>query len=149
MDRKVVLAFRRYPEHARFIRGMVGAMGFRQTTLNFVAPKRFAGVSKFSLKKMARFALDGILAYSTVPLRLAFYVGLLCGLISIILLIHVLAAKLQGDAVAGWATIVVCTLFFGGIELVFMGIIGEYIGRIFEEVKRRPLYLVAKEKDDE
>ena len=147
MDRKVVLAFRRYPEHARFIRGMVGAMGFRQTTLNFVAPKRFAGVSKFSLRKMARFALDGILAYSTVPLRMAFYAGIFCGFLSMVLLLHVLLAKLEGDAVAGWATIAVCTLFFGGIQLVFLGIIGEYIGRIFEEVKGRPLYLIAKEKD--
>ena len=149
MDRKVVLAFRRYREHARFIRGMVGAMGFKQTTLSFIAPKRFAGVSKFSLRKMARFALDGILAFSTVPLRLAFYAGIFSGILSLVLLLHVLFAKLQGDAVAGWATISVCILFFGGLQLVFLGIIGEYIGRIFEEVKGRPLYLIAKEKNSQ
>ena len=79
MDKKVVSAFREFREHARFIRGMIGAMGFRQTQLSFVAPPRFAGVSKFSLKKMAHFALDGILAYSRVPLRWAFYVGLFSG----------------------------------------------------------------------
>ncbi len=146
MDRRVVLAFRKYREHARFIRGMVGAMGFRQIQVEFVAPPRFAGVSKFSLRKMMRFALDGILAYSSVPLRWAFYMGLFSGLCSILLLIHVFYATWKGDAVAGWATITVCILFFGGIQMVFLGIIGEYIGRIFEEAKGRPLYLVAKEK---
>lgn len=145
MDRQVVTAFRRYREHARFIRGMVGAMGFRQIQIDFVAPPRFAGVSKFSLKKMARFAMDGILSYSTVPLRWAFYVGLFSGFCSIFLLIHVFYETWQGNAVPGWATITVSTLFFGGIQMVFLGIIGEYIGRIFEEVKGRPLYLVAKE----
>ena len=146
MDRRVVLAFRKYREHARFIRGMVGAMGFRQIQMEFVAPPRFAGVSKFSLRKMSRFAMDGILAYSSVPLRWAFYMGLLSGLCSILLLIHVFYETLNGNAVAGWATITVCILFFGGVQMVFLGIIGEYIGRIFEEVKGRPLYLVAKEK---
>ncbi len=146
MDRRVVLAFRKYREHARFIRGMVGSMGFRQTTVEFVAPKRFAGVSKFSMKKMAHFALDGILAYSSVPLRWAFYVGLLSGLCSLLMLLHVFYETWQGNAVAGWATITACILLFGGVQMVFLGIIGEYIGRIFEEVKGRPLYLVSKEK---
>lgn len=146
MDHRVVLAFRKYREHARFIRGMVGAMGFRQVQIDFVAPKRFAGVSKFSLRKMARFALDGILAYSSVPLRWAFYVGLMSGFCSVLLLLHVFYATWQGDAVPGWATITVCILFFGGLQMVFLGIIGEYIGRIFEESKGRPLYLIAKEK---
>lgn len=146
MDKKVVLAFREFREHARFIRGMIGAMGFRQTKLSFVAPPRFAGVSKFSLKKMAHFALDGILAYSRVPLRWAFYMGLFSGFCSIILLIHVFYETYKGNAVAGWATITACTLFFGGIQMVFLGIIGEYVGRIFEETKGRPLYLIGKNK---
>jgi len=146
MDKKVVRAFREFREHARFIRGMIGAMGFRQTTLSFVAPPRFAGVSKFSLKKMAHFALDGILAYSRVPLRWAFYVGLFSGFCSIILLIHVFYESYLGNAVAGWATITTCTLFFGGVQMVFLGIIGEYVGRIFEETKGRPLYLIGKNK---
>ncbi|MBO6178584.1 MAG: glycosyltransferase family 2 protein [Selenomonadaceae bacterium] len=145
MDRKVVEAFRLYPEHARFIRGMIGAMGFRQAKLSFVAPPRFAGVSKFSIKKMAHFAMDGILAYSSVPLRWAFYMGIFSGFCSLILLIHVFYETWLGNAVAGWATITVCILFFGGVQMVFLGIIGEYIGRIFEEVKRRPLYLIGKE----
>ncbi len=147
MDRMVVLAFRRYREHARFIRGMVGAMGYRQIQLEFVAPKRFAGVSKFSPRKMMNFALDGILAYSTLPLRFGLYGGLLCGLLSMALFIHVLFTKyIANDAVPGWATITGCVLFFGGVQLAILGIIGEYIGRIFEEVKNRPLYLIAKGK---
>ena len=147
MDRMVVLAFRRYREHARFIRGMVGAMGYRQIQLEFVAPKRFAGVSKFSPRKMMNFALDGILTYSTLPLRFGLYGGLLCGLLSMALFIHVLFTKyIANDAVPGWATITGCVLFFGGVQLAILGIIGEYIGRIFEEVKNRPLYLIAKGK---
>ena len=147
MDRIVVQAFRRYREHARFIRGMVGAMGYRQIQLEFVAPKRFAGVSKFSPRKMMNFALDGILAYSTLPLRFGLYGGLLCGGLSILLFLHVLFTKyIANDAVPGWATITGCILFFGGVQLAILGIIGEYIGRIFEEVKNRPLYLIARGK---
>lgn len=152
MDKIVVRAFRRYREHARFIRGMIGSMGFRQTTIEFVAPPRFAGVSKFSPRKMLNFALDGIMAFSTVPLRFALYAGIFCGIISVCLLCHVLFIKLMtNDAVPGWATITGCVLFFGGIQLFILGIIGEYIGRIFEEVKARPLYLMArgKPKDEE
>ena len=147
MDRKVVREFRRYRERARFIRGMIGAMGYRQTQIEFVAPKRFAGVSKFSPRKMLHFALDGILAYSTVPLRLGLYGGLFCGLLSVLLMLHVLYTKfVEGSAVPGWATITACVLLFGGLQLVALGILGEYIGRIFEEVKRRPLYLIARGK---
>lgn len=147
MDHIVVKAFRRYREHARFIRGMVGAMGYRQTQIEFVAPPRFAGVSKFSPRKMVNFALDGILAYSTLPLRFGLYGGMFCGLLSFILLLHVLFTKyIANDAVPGWATITGCILFFGGIQLIILGIIGEYIGRIFEEVKNRPLYLIARGK---
>ena len=147
MDRMVVKSFRRYREHARFIRGMVGAMGYRQKKLEFVAPPRFAGVSKFSPKKMLNFAVDGILAYSTLPLRFGLYMGVLCGFVSFFLFLHVLFVKyVENDAVPGWATILGCILFFGGFQLVVLGILGEYIGRIFEETKGRPLYLVARGK---
>lgn len=150
MDRKVVLEFRCYRERARFIRGMIGAMGYRQVQVRFVAPKRFAGISKFSPRKMLHFALDGILAYSTVPLRLGFYVGLICGILSVLLLFYVFYTKfIEESAVPGWSTITACILLFGGFQLVALGILGEYIGRIFEEVKRRPLYLIARGKPKE
>ena len=147
MDQVAVRAFRRYREHARFIRGMIGAMGYRQKKITFVAPPRFAGVSKFSLKKMLNFAIDGILAYSTLPLRFGLYGGVLCGFVSFCLVLHVLFVKyVENDAVPGWATILGCILFFGGFQLIILGIMGEYIGRIFEETKGRPLYLIARGK---
>jgi len=145
MDRKAVLALRRYREHARFIRGIVGSMGFRKTTVEFVAHERFAGYSKFSLHKMISFALDGILAYSVQPLRIAFYVGLLSALLAVLLFLHVLFETLSGATVPGWSTIVVCSLFFGGMQMMLLGICGEYIARILQEVKNRPLYLIAQE----
>ena len=147
MDRVVVKAFRRYREHARFIRGMIGAMGFRQVQIEFVAPKRFAGVSKFSPRKMLNFAIDGVLAYSNLPLRLGLYIGTVSGIISLLLIIHVFVSKyVLNDAVAGGATLTACVLFFGGMQMIVLGILGEYLGRVFEEVKHRPLYLIARGK---
>ncbi len=146
LDRKAVDTFKNFKEKARFIRGIIGAMGYRQTQIEFVAPQRFAGKSKFSLRKMLNFALDGITAYSKLPLRLAFYMGLLSGLLSLLLTIDVFYTKLfTADAVPGWATIAASVLLLGGLQLVGLGIIGEYIGRIFEEVKERPLYWVRDE----
>lgn len=145
LDKAVVQSFRRFRERARFIRGMISAIGYKQTRLEFVAPPRHAGTSKFSLKKMMHFALDGITAYSKMPLRFAFYTGVLCGAISFGLTAHVLYIKLfTEEAVPGWATISASILLLGGLQLVFIGIIGEYVGRIFEEVKQRPLYLVRE-----
>lgn len=145
MDKKAVEAFRLYRERARFIRGMVSTLGFNVSVVEFVAPPRFAGHSKFDLHKMLHFALDGITAFSNLPLRWAFYLGLFFGLCSLLLLGHVFYVKfISDDAVPGWATTTVSILFLGGIQLVGIGILGEYIGRIFEEIKHRPLYLVSK-----
>lgn len=145
MDRVAVDAFKLFRERARFIRGLINNMGFKFTTVEFVAPPRFAGVSKFNLQKMLHFALDGITAFSNVPLRWAFYMGLFFGFGSLLVLAHVIYIKyIAQDAVPGWATITASVLFLGGIQLVGIGIVGEYIGRIFEEVKQRPLYLVGR-----
>lgn len=145
MDRKVLETFKRFKEHARFIRGIIGDIGYKQTKIEFVAPKRFAGKSKFSLHKMLHFALDGIMAYSKLPLRISFYIGILSGLSSILLIAHILVCKLLDEAVPGWATTMTIISLFGGLQLIGLGIIGEYIGRIFEEVKARPLYWVRAE----
>ena len=145
MDRIAVDAFKQYRERARFIRGLVNTLGFKVAEVEFVAPPRFAGQSKFNLRKMLHFALDGITAFSNLPLRWAFYTGLVMGLISMALLGHVLYEKfVDEDIVPGWATTMVSILFLGGIQLVGIGILGEYIGRIFEEIKHRPLYLVSR-----
>lgn len=145
MDRVAVEALKLYGERARFIRGLVNNLGFNFTTFEFVAPPRFAGQSKYNLRKMFHFALDGITAFSNVPLRWALYAGLSFGLGSMLVIAHVMFIKFfTEDAVPGWATIAASVLFLGGIELVGLGILGEYIGRIFEEVKQRPLYLVKQ-----
>ena len=145
MDRVAVEALKLYGERARFIRGLVNNLGFNFTTFEFVAPPRFAGQSKYNLRKMFHFALDGITAFSNVPLRWALYAGLSFGLGSMLVIVHVMFIKIfTEDAVPGWATIAASVLFLGGIELVGLGILGEYIGRIFEEVKQRPLYLVKQ-----
>ena len=141
MDKQVVASFRLFRERARFIRGMISAIGYKQATIEFTAPPRFAGTSKFSLQRMLHFALDGITAYSKMPLRIAFYIGVLCGIASFAVTLHVLYIKLfTEEAVPGWATISASILLLGGLQLTGLGIIGEYIGRIFEEVKQRPLY---------
>jgi len=145
MDRKALEAFKLYRERARFIRGMVNNLGFRYTTISFVAPPRFAGHSKYSLKKMFRFALDGITSFSRTPLRLALYIGVFSGLCSLLLLFHVIYVKyIIQDAVPGWTTLAAALFFLGGMQLIGIGIVGEYVGRIFDEVKQRPLYLVRE-----
>ena len=146
LDKKVVQSFRRFKERARFIRGMISDIGYKQVNIEFVAPKRYAGTSKFSVSKMVRFALDGITAYSKMPLRFALYVGILLGFVSCALTIQVFYIKIfTEEAVPGWATLAASILMLGGLQLAGLGIIGEYIGRIFEEVKQRPLYLIRSE----
>ena len=143
MNRKSLETLKHFREHGRFLRGIVGDLGFVQHEFHFVAPPRFAGTSKFSVKKMMRFALDGITAFSRVPLRLALYIGLLCGLLSLVMIGHILFVHFFSDnVISGWSSLGVAIFFLGGVQLVGLGIIGEYVGRIFEEVKQRPLYWV-------
>ena len=145
MDRRAVEAFRLYRERARFVRGMINNLGFKYVTVEFVAPPRFAGTSKYNFRKMLHFALDGITAFSNVPLRWALYAGLFFGFGSILLLLHVIYVKyVIQDAVPGWTTLTASVLFLGGIQLVGIGIVGEYVGRVFEEVKQRPLYIISE-----
>lgn len=148
MNRKSLDVFLRFREHARFIRGIVGGLGFKQTTVEFEAPARHAGVSKFSMNKMLHFAMDGILTNSTTPLRAAFYAGAISGFIGILLILHVLYSYLAGNTVPGWATMTILIAFFGSANLVGLGIIGEYIGRIYEESKNRPLYWISGDTND-
>lgn len=148
MNRKSLDVFLRFREHARFIRGIVGGLGFKQTTIKFEAPARHAGVSKFSMNKMLHFAMDGILTNSTTPLRAAFYAGAVSGFIGILLILHVLYSYLVGNTVPGWATMTILIAFFGSANLVGLGIIGEYIGRIYEESKNRPLYWISGDTND-
>lgn len=145
IDKKVLETFKLFREHDRFIRGMMGDIGYMQETISFVAPKRFAGKSKFSMRKMLHFALDGIMAYSQLPLRISFYTGILSGLFSLCMILYVLYCHFINEAVPGWTTTMVVVCLLGGLQLVFIGIMGEYVGRIFTEVKKRPLYWLKAE----
>lgn len=145
LDHEVVLSLRCYREHTRFLRGLVSSLGYRQTVLSFTAPPRFAGQSKYSLRKMLRLAVDGIFTCSTMPLRLGLYAGLTTALLSVLLLLHVLyATYISMTTVSGWPTIIACLCFFGGLQLMLVGIIGEYVARVYDEARQRPLYLVAR-----
>jgi len=145
MDRKAVDALLLMPERDRFLRGMVAWAGFRQQAVPYRRSARFAGVTKYPLKKMLRFATDGILSFSTVPLRLATYFGLAAAFFSMAGVVYAVAMRLlTQNWVTGWTLLFIAVLFLGGVQLMFLGIVGEYIGRIYGEVKRRPLYLVQE-----
>jgi dolichol-phosphate mannosyltransferase len=146
LDRKAVDALGEYREHDRFLRGMVTLLGFREADVEFVAPPRFAGKSKFSVSKMMKLAVDGIVGYSVVPLRFTFVAGMLFALLSFCLLVHALFVYFCYETVSGWTTIIVFMSIFAGIQLIILGIIGEYLGRIYTEVKNRPLYQLKNTK---
>lgn len=145
LDQKVVEIMRLLREKNRFVRGLVSWVGFRQIALPYVREKRFAGETKYPLRKMLKLAWDGITAFSDKPLKIASYIGFTLSLLSFIYLLVVLIGKLFGQStVPGWASIVVINLFFNGVILIILGVMGEYIGRIYDEAKNRPLYIVEK-----
>lgn len=145
MDRRVVDAFLRMPERDRFLRGMVSWVGYRQVAVPYKREVRFAGKTNYPLWKMVRFAIDGIVSFSFAPLRLAVWTGFVaigCALLGIIYAILLRFFADPSQWVRGWASLFVAILFMGGVQLVSLGIIGEYVGRIYGEVKQRPLYLI-------
>lgn len=142
MNRKAVAAFLKFPERDRFTRGLVSWMGFKQTILDYQAEDRAFGSSKFTLKKMIRFGLDGITSFSSRPLRISFYAGGLITSFSILYAIYALVRFINGNTIEGWTSILITNLIIGGAILINLGIIGEYIARIFNEVKARPLYFL-------
>ncbi|MGA9639883.1 MAG: glycosyltransferase family 2 protein [Terriglobales bacterium] len=145
LDRKAVDALGAMPERDRFVRGMVSWVGFRQIAVPYDRAARHAGVSKYSLFRMVKFAVDGILSFSIVPLRLATFLGLAASVSALIgamvVAVLALAQKLHP---AGWMAVLLAGLFIGGVQLICLGIVGEYLGRIYGESKRRPLYLVRE-----
>lgn len=147
MSRRVVAALKRSPERHRFLRGMVSWVGFKQTGVEYDRDERLSGVTKYPLPKMIRFAIDGITSFSDVPLRFASYLGFIAAAPAIIYAAVVLGYKLlrihPPGYTPGWASTIVAVLFLGGVQLISLGILGEYIGRIYDEVKGRPLYLIS------
>lgn len=145
MSRNVVNTLRAMPEHDRFVRGMVSWVGFRQIALPYKRAERFAGESKYPLKKMLRFAMDGILSFSTKPLQASVAMGLICACIALIGIVYALYLRLFTNIwVEGWTALMIAILFIGGVQLLSIGILGEYIGRIYNEIKQRPLYVVQE-----
>lgn len=145
MDRRVVNAVRRMPERNRFLRGMVPWIGFRQVGIPYERRARYAGESKFnSVRQMLPFAIDAITSFSYMPLQLATYMGFGLAGASLIAIVIVIVLRLFGPSspLVGQATTLVVVLFLGGVQLISLGIIGEYLGRIYDEVKGRPLYLI-------
>jgi dolichol-phosphate mannosyltransferase len=146
MSRPVVLTLRALREQHRFVRGLVGWVGFKQTAVRYERPGRFAGETKYPLRKMLRFAIDGITSFSTVPLRMATWLGLLAGITALGGVAWALWSKFfAGGVVRGWTTIMILVGLGSSAQLLMTGILGEYVGRIYEEVKRRPLYVVEGE----
>ena len=144
MDRRVVLAMRRLREQHRFMRGLSSWVGFRQTGVEYERAERFAGETKYPVSRMLRLAISAITSFSYLPLQMATYVGFFLALISLIGIVLTIFLRLSGSSVfLGQATTLVSVLFLGGVQLIFLGIIGEYLGRIYDEVKHRPLYFVS------
>jgi dolichol-phosphate mannosyltransferase len=145
MGPKAVAAFRSLRERHRFIRGMTAWVGFRQVGVPYVRPPRTRGETKFPLRKMLRFALDGLTSFSHVPLQLATWLGFLVSAFSFLYILVVLGLWILRINVPGWTTLMVFVLLLGGVQLMVIGVLGEYLGRVYDEVKGRPLYLVAEE----
>jgi polyisoprenyl-phosphate glycosyltransferase len=145
MDRCVVQYINQLPERSRFLRGLVCWVGFKQTGVLYERAERVAGTSKYPIRKMLRFAGDGITSFSSAPLKLSLAVGILATIFGMILAIWAVISKfIFANTQQGWTSLLIAVVFMGGIQLITIGIVGEYIGRIYDEVKQRPLYLVQK-----
>lgn len=145
MDRAVVDVVRSMPERDRFVRGMVAWVGFRQEPVYYERAARLAGETKYSLRKMVRLAGDGVVSFSIAPLRLAILIGTSASALALLGIVYALVLRLYTETwVTGWTLLFIAILFLGGVQLMFLGVLGEYLGRIYGEVKRRPLYLVKE-----
>lgn len=145
IDRKVCNALKQMPERSRYVRGLVAWLGFKTTYVEYIREPRFAGETKYSFAKMLKLALDGIVSFSYKPLRIASISGVLVSIISFFYLAYVLyQGMFTKNTVSGWASTMVALLFLSGIILTVLGIIGEYLARIYEEVKARPIYVIDK-----
>jgi len=143
IDRKVADALKSMPERSRYVRGLVAWAGFKTTSVEFVREYRFAGETKYSLTKMVKLALDGIVSFSYKPLKIASLLGITISFISFLYILYIIQQKIfTNNSISGWTSLMVMFLFLSGIILSVLGIIGEYLARIYEEVKARPIYII-------
>ena len=143
LDRKVVDVFKQFHENEPFIRGLIKWLGFKQFALDYIPDKRFSGSSKYNLKKMRRLAIQGVTSFSIKPLHFAVYLGFCFSLLSVLYIPYVIHAFFVGDQVSGWASTIMTVVFFGGLQLIILGIIGIYIGKMFIQSKNRPNYIIS------
>ncbi|MEZ6055668.1 MAG: glycosyltransferase family 2 protein [Planctomycetaceae bacterium] len=149
LSRRAYTALREMPERHRFIRGMVSWLGFSRTFVRFHAPERFAGTSKYTLRKMLRLASDAVLSFSSTPLRVSSYCGFIVTIAGAAYLTYILMRQaLVGDLVPGWGSLIATILFIGGVQLLCLGVASEYIARIYEQVKGRPTYVLQRSPRD-
>jgi dolichol-phosphate mannosyltransferase len=142
MSRRALDALLAMPEQARFIRGMVAWIGFKQVPLAYDRQERFAGATKYPLGKMVRFALDALTSFSSAPLKLASHAGLALSVGSLLLIIYIAYAWLSGQSIQGWTSLMLIVVVLGAVQMFVLALMGEYIGRLYNESKRRPLYIV-------
>lgn len=142
LDASVIDVIRDGTESDVFLRGLVKWVGFRQYAIPFVAGERFAGESKYSLGKMFRFAFTGITAFSVKPLYLAAYLGFFFSLVSLLYIPYVIYSFINHSEISGWASLIMTVVFFGGVQLIILGILGIYMGKIFKQIKGRPNYII-------
>jgi polyisoprenyl-phosphate glycosyltransferase len=146
LDRKAIDAMNRMGERVRFNKGLYAWMGFRSTGVPFSVPPRVTGHSRWRVRKLAHFALDGLISFSTIPLRVWSYLGLVISLLAFCYAVVILVKTMfYGADVPGFPTLIISVMFFAGVQLISLGVLGEYLGRMYEEVKGRPLFLVAEE----
>ena len=146
MSRRVVDALLAMPERHRFLRGMTSWVGYQQGIIEYERQPRAAGVSKYTLRKMLAFGWDAVVSFSALPLRVASVLGLVFSFLGLLYLAYVIAVRLFTEqAVAGWTSVVAAVIVLGGVQLLCLGIIGQYLGRMFDEIKGRPLYLIAED----
>jgi len=144
MSRQVLDALLAMPEQQRFIRGMVAWIGFRQVPLQYHRDKRFAGKTKYSLRKMLTFAIDAITGFSTTPLRVSLYIAAAFAIFAVLLMIFVLFSWVFLGTVQGWTSILLGMLIFSSVQLLALAVIGEYLGRIYMQTKQRPLFIIRE-----
>lgn len=151
MSKRAIEGLAMFPERNMFLRGMVPLVGYRSTSVYYDRNERFAGESKYPLKKMISFAFDGITSFSISPIRMISAFGAAVCVIAVIMAVYALVQKIMGHTNAGWASLMVSVWFIGGVQLLSVGLIGEYIGKLYKEVKRRPRYIIeayVNERDD-
>ncbi|RYE36063.1 MAG: glycosyltransferase [Sphingobacteriaceae bacterium] len=142
LDRKVINVLSQLPENGLFMRGLIRWLGFKQFAINYVSDPRFSGSSKYTFKKMVTFAVEGVTAFSVRPLNIAIGIGLFFSIAAILYIPYILISYFSGHVVSGWASLLATVVFFGGLQLMVLGIIGLYLGKLFMQAKQRPNYIV-------